>query len=588
MTDGAQRWSDALLAAQLLARAPHRLKGAIVRSGPGPVRDAWLDALAEFSGPDCRFRRVPAAISDDRLLGGLDLSATLAAGRPLAERGLLAQADGGVLVVPMAERLPAMAAALLCAAIDAGEVMDGLGALHPSRFLTILLDEGVTDERVCDALAERLAFRLDLDGMRLSDLAIGQALEWAEPGEMVEDPVPGLCAAADLLGVASMRADSMALAVAVAHAGLRGAYGTAEGDLMAAVRLVLAPRATRLPAAQPDGEPTPPPPESQDAEQPPAGQPDDPEADADADADADLGADALADLLVETARAAIPDGLLAMLAAGNRRPSRAIAGDGGRGEGTLGRAPTSGRRAGVRAGRPRAGSRLDIVETLKAAAPWQQLRRQEPAGGAGGAATAIHVRTSDFRVRKLVRRMGSTILFVVDASGSAAMARLGEAKGAAELLLADAYVRRDDVAMIAFRGSAAELLLPPTRSLPRAKRALADLAGGGGTPIAAALGEARRQALGVRARGKTPLLVILTDGRANVAADGTASAGRAQDDALAAARAIRADGIRALMIDTAARPRPEGRALAEAMGARHVPLPRVEAGVLRDVVRAAA
>lgn len=582
MKEGERRWSDALLAAQLLAASPQRLKGAVVRAGAGPVREAFLEALADAMGPECPFRRVPAGISEDRLLGGLDLSSTLAAGRPLAEPGLLAQAHGGVLVVPMAERLPAMAAALLSAAIDSAQIIDGLGAAQPAAFVTILLDEGVGDERVADALAERLAFRIDLGGLRLSDLAgAGDALDM-EPGVAVDDPVPPLCAAATVLGVSSSRADSMALAAALAHAGLRGAPRPDNADLMAAVRLVLAPRATRLPAAEPEPDQTPPPEQQEAAPTPPSNPPDNSEA------DADLGDDALSDLLVETARAAIPEGLLAMLAAGNRQASRAMAGDAGRGEGTLGRAPTSGRRAGIRAGRPRAGTRLDIVETLKAAAPWQQLRRKEAEGTDRGLASAVHVRTSDFRIRKLVRRLGSTILFVVDASGSAAMARLGEAKGAAELLLADAYVRRDDVAMIAFRGTTAELLLPPTRSLPRAKRALADLAGGGGTPIAAALGEARLQALGVRSRGKTPLLVILTDGRANVAADGTASAERARDDALAAARAIRLDGIRALMIDTAARPRPEGRALADAMGARHVPLPRVEAGAVRDAVRAAA
>ena len=134
----------------------------------------------------------------------------------------------------------------------------------------------------------------------------------------------------------------------------------------------------------------------------------------------------------------------------------------------------------------------------------------------------ILIRKDDFRIARFKQRSETTTIFVVDASGSAALHRLAEAKGAVELLLADCYVRRDQVALIAFRGISAELLLPPTRSLARAKRSLAGLPGGGGTPLAAGLDAAFALADLILRKGQTPTVILLTDGRANVARDGGA------------------------------------------------------------------
>ena len=161
------------------------------------------------------------------------------------------------------------------------------------------------------------------------------------------------------------------------------------------------------------------------------------------------------------------------------------------------------------------------------------------------------------------------------------MHRLGEAKGAVELLLAECYVRRDRVALIAFRGrpgaAGAELLLPPTRSLVRAKRCLADLPGGGGTPLASGLDAARQLADDVSRRGATPVVVLLSDGRANLARDGTAGRPQAHADALASARAWQGSAVQVLWLDTGAQPQPTAQAVAQAMGARYLPLPHADA-----------
>ncbi|MGB0514424.1 MAG: VWA domain-containing protein, partial [Wenzhouxiangellaceae bacterium] len=198
----------------------------------------------------------------------------------------------------------------------------------------------------------------------------------------------------------------------------------------------------------------------------------------------------------------------------------------------------------------------------------------------------VQVRSDDFRVTRFKSRRETTTIFVVDASGSAALHRLAEAKGAVELLLADCYVRRDRVALISFRGARAELLLPPTRSLVQAKRRLTELPGGGGTPLASGLECAFELSDGELRRGSTPVIVLLTDGRANVAADGRPGRERAHLDALTAGRRLRATGMTVLMIDTSPRPRPLGEELAVAMGARYLPLPHADAAHLSAAVRA--
>ena len=166
------------------------------------------------------------------------------------------------------------------------------------------------------------------------------------------------------------------------------------------------------------------------------------------------------------------------------------------------------------------------------------------------------------------------------------MNRLAEAKGAIERLLADCYVRRDRVALIAFRGRTAELLLPPTAALTRARRSLAGLPGGGGTPLAAGLDAAAALALSLRGRGETPLLVLLTDGRANITRDGHADRARALEQAGSAAARLRAAGVASLLVDISPRTEAKAEALAACMGACYLKLPGGEA--LSRAVRAAA
>ena len=571
------------IAAALLAVDPVGLGGAVLHGGAGPARDAWLASLKGLMPADAPWRRVPLHINDDRLLGGLDLAATLQAGTPVAQRGLLAEADGGIVLLAMAERVSASTAASVAAVIDAREVAverDGVGVRSVSRIGVVALDESLDDdEPMSPRLRERLAFHVSLAPRTESD----DALLWMRddvaaararyPSVRIgDDIVEALCAASLALGVDSVRAPMLACRAARAAAALDGRDEVSARDAALAAGLVLAPRATRVPPAQ----------EAND--EPPPDEPPPPSSDDEGDSPADAQSAPLDDVVLEAALATIPPGLLAMLALGKANASRASSA----GRAGAARAGTlRGRPTGVRRGEPQRGARLNLIETLRAAAPWQALRRREAeaAGHAGHA--RIQVRREDFHVWRFKQRSETTTLFVVDASGSAALHRLAETKGAVELLLADCYVRRDSVTVIAFRGARAELLLPPTRSLVRAKRSLAGLPGGGGTPLASAIDAATELAGAIRRRGATPVMVFLTDGRANIARDGTPGRARAGDDAMNAARRMRAEGYAALLLDTSPQPQDTGRALAAEMGARYLPLPHAGAVAMSQVVRAA-
>lgn len=588
MTDAAEVWAEAMLAAALLAVDPG-LGGAVVRAGPGAVRDSWLTGYRGLLEPDATWRRLPPGIEDERLLGGLDLAAALGSGRRVLQRGLLAEADGGVVIAPMAERLGAGTAARLAAALESGSVTverDGMTERLAARFSLVALDESVgTDERVPAALGERLAFHINLDSVGHRDAlpisATPQDIAEARAAlAQVAAPhaaaVEALCGAALALGIESMRAPRLALRVACALAALEGRDAVDEDDLSTSARMVLAPRATRFPAPETEPAPEPASEQTEQAEEDP-GDEGQSGAEEDEDETAPETVTALNDVVLDAARAALPDGLEALWLAGGQASRASPARTGGAGAKQA--SAKRGRRIGARPGTVRAASALDVVETLKAAAPWQRVRGATT--GQGG----LRIRRDDFRIRRFEEKSETTLIFIVDASGSAALQRLAETKGAVELLLAEAYVKRTQVALIAFRGQAAELLLPPTRSLTRARRSLAELAGGGATPLAAGLDAGVMLAAAERAKGRTPLLVIMTDGRGNIALDGAAFRTRAETDAMNAARRIRAASVGAALIDISPRPRGEGQRLAEAMGARFASLPYVEAGRVRDVVR---
>ena len=256
----ARVWQDAQFALLALQLDPQGLGGIWLRAGHGPVRDAWLATL-RASG--LHTVKVPQQVDDERLLGGMDLAQTLQQGRLVVQAGLLAQADGGAVLLPMAERLAPHTAAQIAQVQDQGLVHSRDGQQSaPARFAVIALDESETEEAGLAArLSDRLGLWLDLRGNGLADTLA--TLEPLSPLELREAQaqlrqlqatpaqVQALCEAAWALGVESLRAPWMALRLAVIHAALEGRNTLDEDDLRLAARMVLGPRATRLPELAP-------------------------------------------------------------------------------------------------------------------------------------------------------------------------------------------------------------------------------------------------------------------------------------------------------------------------------------------------
>lgn len=516
------------------------LGGMVVRARAGAVRDAVMAAVPPHT-------RLHPTMGTEALDGSIDVSATLSSGTLTQTQGLLSKS--GPFVLAMAERAEPYLAARVAATLDRQE-----------GHTLIALDEGIEDEALPPALSDRLAFHVDLENCALGEIA--PAPQWPDKVLLKHsvaqtETIDVLVGLAVRLGIVSLRAVGFALRTALAHAALNGRIEPIEEDVSAAVALVFAHRATQLPPAEEPAQDDPPPPDEDTQDTTPL--------------------DSLPqDILLDAVLAALPPDMLAKLGAGTAARSASGSGAGRK-------------KIGNRRGRPlpardgaKAQGRVDLIATLRAAIPWQTLRKQDAPHRTGPI-----IRHSDLRRKRYVDMSDRLLIFAVDASGSAAMARMGEAKGAIELLLAEAYARRDHVALVAFRGAGAEVLLEPTRSLVQTKRKLAALPGGGATPLAAGLlsaGELARQAL---RKGLTPTIIALTDGRANMTLDAHANRPQAMADARTVARTLRQDQIETMVIDTGRRPERSLAEIADILGGIYLALPRADARSLSAAVTSA-
>ena len=543
-------WGRATTALRLLWADPAGLGGIALRARSGPARDAFQTLLQG------KVTRLHPAMPLDVLDGGVDVSISLAKGTLVRHAGLL---EGGArtLLLTMAERTPPLLATRLCHALDAGDA-----------HRIIALDEGAeADETLPAGLLDRMAFHISLDGLGLHDVGpFDTALVAVDPAKLSAIDLPEtalneLVTLAVTLGITSLRAPGFALRAARANAALNQRKSVIAEDIILAAELVYAPRATRFPEEMPPETETPDAPD----ESPENGS-----------TEQDM-LQIPQDILLEAIKTALPPDLLDK--SGSNTGRNASGSGAGR------------KKIGNRRGRPlparMTGSknnqaRVDLMATLRAAVPWQTLRRQQHPDRTGPI-----IYPSDLRHKRYEDLSDRLLVFAVDASGSAAMARLAEAKGAVELLLAEAYARRDHVALISFRGEAAETLLPPTRSLVQTKRRLAELPGGGGTPLASGLSCGLETAMTAFRKGLSPVLIVLTDGRSNIALDGTANRAQAAQDALNVATQIAQSGIDSIVIDTGRRPEAALQKLATTLRGRYVSLPRADAQKLSQTVSAA-
>ena len=583
--------STAVRALSVLLPAVDVVSGCRFSCDPGGPDPACPDGPHEAGAYESRAARMvelPVGASEDRLVGALDIERALAEGVKAFEPGLLADAHRGILYVDEVNLLHDHLVDLLldAAAMGASYVeREGVSVRHAAKFLLVgtmnpeegelrpqLLDRfGLTvevaasrepDQRV-EVVRRRLAYDDDPAGfaarwadeesaVRARIVAARELLPSVRLGDGALRQIAATCAAFEVDG---MRADIVMARTAVALAAWAGRTDVLAEDVRQAALLALPHRRRRNPFDAPGLDENKLDETLEEFGGQGPGEDEDPDPDPGSDgpggggggqapeSGGPEGGDSAARPEAGEGGEPQPSGG----GSGEQQPVRAgepfrtkVLSVPGVGEGAAGRRSRArterGRTTGSR--RPQGAlTKLHLAATVQAAAPHQLAR--------GRVGRGLVVRRDDLRQASKEGREGNLVLFVVDASGSmAARQRMSAVKGAVLSLLLDAYQRRDKVGLVTFRGSTADVALPPTSSVDAAAVRLESLPTGGRTPLAAGLLKAHDVLRVERMRdpARRALVVVVTDGRATGGPEPVALAGRA-------ARLFAAEGVASVVVD---------------------------------------